>query len=253
MNIYNADCLDQLPKIKPHKPVDLVIVDLPYGQTNCAWDTIVDMKSMWIELKKICKPTCVYIFFCTTKFGYKLIQSNEKDFRYDLVWEKSKNAGFLSANKMPLRKHEMLYVFKAKQGTYNPQKTPGKPYKMNRRDRGTTVYNPIACIPIDNKGDRYPTSILTFNNPVKSIHQTQKPVDLLECLIKTYSNVGETVLDFTMGSGSCGIACLLTNRVFIGIEKDESIFRKAKHRLLNFEIVQRHAKSGLLSLCLKTL
>lgn len=433
VKLYNDDCLKQLPKIKDK--VDLVIVDLPYAQTACKWDCMIDLKQMWIELKKICKRDCVYVFFCTTKFGYKLIQSNEKFFRYDLIWEKSRKVGFLSANKMPLRKHEMMYVFadsstddidndrnlglrayaekvknyinkpiktidkdvgnqgihhfysfkstqfelptektynilidkynlremegfrehksltdeweKILEPTYNAQKVEGKPYKTkggdaenyyrkegttysmtgveNKGDRHPTsilhypevpdeqeqrehsmmyvfkekggCYNPQKVegkpykafetknnkqigevyggksLHNENKGDRHPTSVLhypddgkvcdnvykapvihytdsrsnihaprhptsivKFNNPKKSLHRTQKPVDLIEWLIKSYSNEGDVVLDYTMGSGSTGIACLNTGRSFIGIEKDPAIFKIAKDRLLRYEI-----------------
>jgi DNA modification methylase len=550
VQIYNNDCLKQIPKIK--KTIDLVLVDLPYGQTACAWDSVIDLKQMWIELKKKCKRDCVYVFFCTTKFGYKLIQSNEKWFRYDLVWEKSRKVGFLSANKMPLRQHEMVYVFSdtnsddldnsrnlglreyfkqvmvyvdktlkeitkdcgrcaehcfyfnstqfglptektynklieaysidkmegfrtiedlqkewkaIPETTYNPQKTEGKPYKTNGggiyehstceripcenkgdrhptsilhipeeprehemvyvfsddynetsgvdldntlnlglreyaklikqfinkpvkditaiigdmgiqhfysfnstqfrlpalrtynilidvygidkmegfrtfedlrkewifpiKPKPQTTYNSqktegkayktngggiyehstrgrIPCenkgdrhptsilhIPeeprehemvyvfketqgtynpqktegkpykikgggeienniyretenyfnrstIENKGDRHPTTIVKFNNPTKSLHRTQKPTDLCEWLIKSYSNEGDTVLDFTMGSGSTGVACIITGRNFIGIEQDAAIFKIARDRLLKHEITSKH-------------
>jgi 16S rRNA G966 N2-methylase RsmD len=163
MEIYNDDCFNVFPKIK--NKVDMVLVDLPYSQTACKWDIPIDLKHMWIELKKICKKDCIYVFFCTTKFGYKLIQSNEKNFRYDIVWEKSRKVGFLSANKMPLRKHEMMYVFKEKQGTYNPQKTEGKRYvdKRNYADKAG-YYRKDGKLythkPQDNKGLNHPTSIL---------------------------------------------------------------------------------------------
>ena len=322
IKIYNEDCLKQLPKIKDK--IDLVLADLPYGQTACGWDTPIDLKQMWIELKKICKRECIYVFLCTTKFGYKLIQSNEKWFRYDLVWEKSRKVGFLSANKMPLRKHEMVYVFSddnhddldnsrnlglrryaeqvknyinkpikdidkaiGNQGvhhfysfkstqfelptektyniliekyklremsgfreyksltdewekletTYNPQKTEGKPYKIKAGQiEDGHVYDKINRSKINNDGNRHPSTILKFNNPKKSLHRTQKPTDLLDWIIKSYSNEGETVLDFTMGSGSTGISCLNTNRNFIGIEKDKEIFKIAQRRLLKYEI-----------------
>jgi site-specific DNA-methyltransferase (adenine-specific) len=258
MQIYNNDCFNVFPKIKDK--VDMVLVDLPYAQTACKWDCMIDLKQMWIELKKICKRDCVYVFFCTTKFGYKLIQSNERWFRYDLVWEKSRKVGFLSANKMPLRKHEMVYVFKEKQGVYNPQKTEGKPYKITGNGEEVGIYlkfkrtdyenkgdrHPTSILPykkaeiyqvvkeklsIDNKGDRHPTTIVKFNNPKKSLHRTQKPVELCEWLIKSYSNEADTVLDFTMGSGTTGIACHNTNRKFIGVEKDKEIFDIACKRL----------------------
>ena len=301
--IHNDDCFNIFPTIEKLS-IDLVLVDLPYAQTACVWDCMIDLTKMWIELKKICKRDCVYVFFCTTKFGYKLIQSNEKWFRYDLVWEKSRKVGFLSANKMPLRKHEMVYVFKEQQGTYNPQKTEGKPYKRNRKTE-TNVYGTVKLINDENKGDRHPTSILhipeapegqeqrqhemvyvfkqeqgtynpqktegkryvdkrdysdkagyyrkdgklythkpqdnkglnhpttivKFNNPSKSVHRTQKPVELCEWLIKSYSNEGDTILDFTMGSGTTGVACKNTKRGFIGIEMDKDIFEIAKGRM----------------------
>jgi len=228
MKVYNDDCFNIFQKFK--NKVDMVLVDLPYAQTACKWDIPIDLDKMWIELKKICKRDCVYVFFCTTKFGYKLIQSNEKWFRYDLVWEKSRKVGFLRANKMPLRQHEMMYVFKDKPGTYNPQKTTGKPYKTTGKgDVG--IYIKCKRTDHDNKGERHPTTIVKFNNPAKSVHRTQKPVDLCEWLIKSYSNEGDTVLDFTMGSGSTGVACQNTNRKFIGIEKDKDIFNIAMNRL----------------------
>jgi len=314
--IKNADCFDEFKNIKD-KTVDLVCVDLPYGQTKCEWDCVIDLSKMWDELKRICKDNCVYIFFCTTKFGHSLISSNPKWFRYDLVWQKSKSVGFLSANKMPLRQHEMIYVFhfegddlnnernielrqyaekvkkyinkplkqidkllgnmgihhfysfkstqfgipsnknynkliehfkinemkdymsydemkeKWKTPTYNPQKTPGKPYKCKGEKKGNIgVYGgDYYRTSINNKGDRYPSSIIKFDNPKKSFHKTQKPTDILEWLIKTYSNENHIVLDFTMGSGSTVEACMNTNRRYIGIEKDKDIYLIAKDRL----------------------
>jgi len=236
MELYNNDCFEILPEIK-ELSVDLVVVDLPYAQTACKWDCLIDLDKMWVELKRCCKRDCVYVFFCTTKFGYKLIQSNEKWFRYDLVWEKSRKVGFLSANKMPLRKHEMVYVFKDKQGTYNPQKTKGEPYnKAQSKQTETYGLEDIKQVITENKtGDRHPTTIVKFNNHTKSLHRTQKPVELCEWLIKSYSNENDLVLDFTMGSGTTGEACKNTNRKFIGIEKDEDIFNIACDRL-NYNI-----------------
>jgi len=232
MELYNNDCFEILPEIKDLS-VDLVLVDLPYAQTACKWDCLIDLDKMWKELKRCCKRDCVYVFFCTTKFGYKLIQSNEKWFRYDLVWEKSRKVGFLSANKMPLREHEMVYIFKEKQGTYNAQKTEGKPYNRTQSKQTETYgMEDIKQVITENKtGDRHPTTIVKFNNPKKSLHRTQKPVELCEWLIKSYSNENDLVLDFTMGSGTTGEACKNTNRNFIGVEKDEEIFKIAFERL----------------------
>jgi len=150
--------------------------------------------------------------------------------------------GFLSANKMPLRQHENIYIFKDKQGTYNPQKTEGKPYKSKDRIEGEGVYikDNYKRTATKDTTNRHPTSIidientiLEYNNPHKTIHRTQKPVDLLEWLIKTYSNENDTVMDFCMGSGTCGVACKNLNRKFIGVEKDKEIFEKAKNRINN--------------------
>ena len=175
ITLIKGDCLEELPRLILPKQnnsiikekIDLVLVDLPYAQTACKWDSLIDLNKMWIELKKICKRDCIYVFFCTTKFGYKLIQSNERWFRYDLVWEKSRKVGFLSANKMPLRKHEMVYVFKDKQGTYHPQKTEGKPYirdRTNDKSSFSELYNVKNTDITYNKGDRHPTSILQFDS-----------------------------------------------------------------------------------------
>jgi len=364
IKLFNASCFDVFPKLKD-KSIDLFVLDLPYGQTACAWDTCIDLSKMWIEIKRIMKPSAIICFFCTTKFGYTLIKSNEKWFKYDLIWQKSRKVGFLSANKRQLRNHENIYVFKEEQGTYHPQKTEGTPYykgqpkgeigvynskrvhNHNKGDRHPTsiieheniyvfnnddknveeinshiieyskkvlkyigkakseikknkipthffhyskdnfrmitkenydklielykidsmegyikyddlkksfisseidtTYNPQKTegtpyktkgkgevgvykskrIDNDNKGDRHPTSIientiLKYNNPHKTIHRTEKPIGLLEYLIKTYSNEGDTVMDFCAGSLSCGIAAFNTKRKFIGVEMDKT-------------------------------
>jgi DNA modification methylase len=243
--IYNDDCFNIFSKIKK-KSVDLILVDLPYGQTDCKWDVLIDLDKMWNEFKKICKSQCIYIFFCTTKFGISLINSKPKWYKYDIVWEKTCSVGFLNANKQPLRHHEMIYIFgnpcnrsnvKIKK-TYNPQKTIGKPYKSNSRDINTTnIYRPTISIPIDNKGDRFPTSVIKFGYDKEKLHPTQKPVGLCEWLIKTYSNEEELVLDFTMGSGSTIIACKNTKRNYIGIEMNKEIFEIAKKRIDEHKII----------------
>lgn len=402
MDLYNDDCFNVLPKIKD-KTIDLFVLDLPYANkdfgkcTACKWDNTIDLDKMWVEIKRIMKPNAVILFYCNTKFGFSLIKSNIKWFRYDLIWKKSRKVGFLSANKMPLRQHENIYVFKDKGGTYNPQKTEGhkerirshnknadgnnvygndvktqpkdtdttrhptsiieheniyvfsdadddlenkknkelrsyaekvkkyigkslkiidkkignqgihhfysftstqfgipieknynklieiykinemegfidyktlkskwddemvntynpqktegKPY-IDKRDgpqKQDMVYGKIKHTKIKNKGDRHPTSIypetiettiLAHNNPAKSLHRTQKPTSLCEWLIKTYSNEEDTVMDFTMGSGTTGEACKNTNRKFIGVEMDKDIFEIAKERL-NKVIVEK--------------
>ena len=451
MELYNDDCFNVFPKIKD-KSINLFLLDLPYGQTACKWDSVIDLDKMWVEVKRMMKPNGIILFFCTAKFGNTIINSNPKWFKYDLIWKKSRKVGFLSANKMPLRQHENLYVFKDELGTYNPQKTKlDKPDKRNRKNDGNQkiVYGDNVDLPIEsnykdrhptsiieheniyvfndkpvthsknedqeystynpqktegkpykvlggksksvdgslsrgheviskeyiNNGDRHPTSVieheniyvfngnaednqegklyakkildyigktktqinkilghrkaehffyfkedveqfsfpteevynelikhfkidemsdfipflnitynpqktegkpyksnerietdgvyikdsykrtatkdttnrhptsiientvLEYNNPAKSLHRTQKPVELCEWLIKTYTNEDDIVMDFTMGSGTTGIACSNTNREFIGVEMDKEIFEIAEKRILEHLIL----------------
>ena len=246
--IFNNDCFN-IFKIIPKKSIDLVLVDLPYGQTSCEWDVKIDLKLMWDNLKTICKDNCQYVFFTTTRFGNDLINSNPKMFRYDLVWEKHNAVGFLNANKMPMRLHEMIYIFSSSNAidktltkTYNPQKTPGKAYHSTGHPVKDTVYGKMKIVDrVNITGDRHPKSIIKFHQSDEKLHPTQKPSDLCEWLIKTYSNENDVVLDFTMGSGSTIIAAIKSNRRYMGIEKDKSIFEIAqtrinKHKNINVEI-----------------
>lgn len=354
MELYNDCGIEHMKTMEPNS-VDLFVLDLPYANkkfgkcTAMGWDTPIDLDEMWVQIKRVMKPSAVIVHFCNVKFGYALIHSNPKWFRYDLIWKKSRKVGFLSANKQPLRQHENIYlfadrttpegiyhpqkelrekelkmerkgenketeiygkhtlpdestythrhptsvidhenmyVFKKESGTYNPQKTEGKPYdKGKKKDEdfkgGYYKYgDDFKYKPVKNDGYRHPTSIidagmieggyyrgengkpfkrsppnkdgirhptsiidtkientiLEHNNPSKSIHKTQKPVSLLEWLIKSYSNEGDVVMDFCMGSGTAGVACLNTNRHFIGVERDEEIFNLASNRIENHEI-----------------
>jgi DNA modification methylase len=333
--IHNKNCFEVFPKLED-KSINLFILDLPFGCTACKWDSVIDLEQMWKDVKRIMKPNALIVFFCTAKFGYTLIHSNPKWFKYDLIWKKSRKVGFLSANKMPLRQHENIYVFdnpvneeyndlelsrnkdlreyaeKVKkfigkglktinkklghrraehffyfktsqfglatketydelieeynidemegyleydilkglwedsppkiESTYNSQKTEGKAYKNGAIPNSDNVYGTAREKGTVTKTDRHPTSIineipeyegdtiLVYKNPHKTIHRTQKPVELLEWLIKTYSNEGDTVMDFTMGSGTCGIACMNQKRKFIGVEMDAEIYEAAKNR-----------------------
>lgn len=235
--IINDDCFNAFDKIEG-KSIDLVVVDLPYGQTACKWDKCINLERMWDNLKKICKEECQYVFFTSTKFGIELILSNPSWFRYDLVWEKTCPVGFLSAKKQPLRGHEMMYIFsnpkiKGVHKPYNPQKTPGLPYKhIGNKKTHPDVYGKTSDPRHDNlTGDRFPISVLKYGHKGKKYHRTQKPLELCEWLIKTYSNEGSLVLDFCMGSGTTIVACINTNRNYIGIEKDEEIFNIANDRI----------------------
>lgn len=236
--LYNDDCFNVFPNITPNS-IDMVLVDLPYGQTACTWDTKINLEEMWKQLKIICKDTCNYIFFTTTKYGIELINSNPKWFRYDIVFEKHNAVGFLSANKMPLRAHEMIYIFgnpKGKNKIYNPQKTPGKPFNRKKERTEANVYG-LDSIFFSNEnisGDRYPRSVIKINCDKEKLHPTQKPLEMCEWLVKTYSNEGDTVFDFCMGSGSTVIACINTQRISIGIEKDEKIFKIAEDRIQKY-------------------
>jgi len=232
--LHHDDCFNVLPVISKQS-IDCIIVDLPYGQTRCKWDSCIDLERMWILLKRIIKPNANIIFFCTTKFGCQLINSNPNWFKYDLIWEKAIAVGFLGAKKHPLRSHEMIYVFNNPSksfSTYNPQKTEGVPYSYTNKRSTTKLYGDSkersSCVNKD--GKRYPKSVLKYPQ-VRKYHQTAKPTDLLEWLINSYSNEGDTVLDFTMGAGSCGVACINTKRNFIGIEKEKTFFDIANERI----------------------
>jgi DNA modification methylase len=238
--LFNDNCFNIFPTIL-NASVQLVVVDLPYGQTQCKWDTEIDLVKMWEQLKRILKPNGQIIFFCSTKFGNSLINSNPKWFKYDIVWHKTKRGGFLNANRQPLRQHEMMYLFhndkkpRDLNWIYNPQKTVGEPYIIRKNNpKAINIYGKCNAATTENNGDRFPISVLKFNNTFQNkskFHPTQKPVELCEWLIKTYSNEGDLVLDFTMGSGSTIMACLNTNRKYIGIEMDETIFKVAEKRI----------------------
>lgn len=239
IELYNDDCMNVLDNIE-HK-IDLALFDLPYGQTICEWDNKIDLSLMWQKLKKISKPNTCFIFFTTTKFGYELIKSNEKWFRYDLVWSKpNRSAGFLNAKKMPLRSHEMIYVFYDKLPTYNVMEYHKIVFKSV--DKGKTKTDSVYGFNTNNCGNTYepriPKSILEFDIPNKKRnrnHPTGKPVDLLKWLIKYYSNEGDVVLDITMGSGSTGVAARELNRYFIGIEMEKKYYDVACDRISKCE------------------
>jgi site-specific DNA-methyltransferase (adenine-specific) len=237
MELYNEDCLAIL-KTLTNKSVDLVLLDLPYGQTNCKWDIKIDLDELWFQLKRIGKPNTAYIFFTTTKFGYELIKSNEKWFRYDLVWSKNGSAGFLNSKKMPMRCHEMVYIFYDKLPTYNLTHFHTLTNKGNKTDKTVTdLYGKTEFKISGSKWEpRLPSSILHFpinqDRRSKKQHPTQKPIDLLVWFINYYSKSGDTILDPTMGVGSTGLACkAVGDRHFIGIELDPNYFAIATDAL----------------------
>lgn len=247
IQLYNADCLQKLKDISSNS-VDLVICDLPfgcltgggmlespkgssYGQNTCSWDVKIDLEPFWKEIKRIRRndhtPT---LHFCTTKFGYDLIKSNEKEFRYDLVWDKGRGVSFLSANKMPLRSHEMIYVFSKAGAYYNRVDISGTPY-ITTGNSGSNTYS-------KDWRQKHPPKIINTRCIVSVIeksssagkgkHPTEKPIELYKFLIERYCPAGGTVLDPTFGSGNSGLAAQELKRNYIGIEKDKDFYDKAK-------------------------
>ena len=233
--LYNEDCLERMKSI-PDKSIDLILCDLPYGTTQCKWDSVIPFSDLWSAYERIIKDSGVIVLFGTGIFSARLICSNEKLYKYSLVWKKGERvSGFLNAKKMPLRNHEDIMVFYKKQPTYNPQFTEGKENhgrgtKIYTKDT-TTLYNSHKQVDNDRGNLKYPKSILNFDKPHPNVHPTEKPVPLLKYLIDTFTNKGDLVLDNTMGSGSTGVACAYTDRRFIGIEKDENYFQIAKERI----------------------
>ena len=238
--IYNEDCLEGMKKI-PDGSVDMILTDLPYGTTDCDFDKRLPFEPMWEQFLRVTKKKAAIALFANGKFLIELAASNLKHYRYDWIWEKHVGMGFFNANKMPLRCHEKILIFYQQLPTYNPQMRKGKPYFRRHKDYGGGVYQPEERIPTINDGQRYPRDVQKFNATVgiaTRYHPTQKPVPLLEYLIKTYTNEGEVVLDATMGSGSTGVAAVNTNRRFIGFELEKNFFEIAKRRI-DEAIVQR--------------
>ena len=235
--LYHADCLDVLPTF-PAASVDAVIADTPYGTTACRWDAPIPFEPMWAAIKHVVKRNAAVVLFGSQPFTSALVMSNPKWFRYELIWEKTMPTGFLDANRKPMRNHENVLVFADGRTAYNPQMRDGRPYTQVRRASGgpaltadpNILHGPSVTV---NKGTRYPYSVFRTSNcePDRGLHPTQKPVALLDYLVRTYTNEGETVLDFTCGSGTTGVACLNTGRRFIGVELDEHYFDVAARRL----------------------
>jgi len=242
MNLMLGDCLERMKEI-PDGSVDMVLTDPPYGTTACKWDSIIPLEPMWEQLKRIIKPNGAIVMTASQPFTTTLIASNMKMFRYCWVWDKNKATNFMSAKCMPLLKTEDVCVFSHATANsmsklrmkYNPQGISNVDWsKTNGGNVGGQVAKDRGAV---FKGDYkqtktgYPKNIINIPNDRNSHHPTQKPVALMEYLIKTYTNEGETVLDFTMGSGTTGVACVNLNREFIGIEMDEGYFNIAKERI----------------------
>lgn len=237
-SLIKGDCLEIMKDI-PDNSVDMVLCDLPYGTTACKWDNIIPFDKLWKNYKRIIKPHGAIVLFGTEPFSSNLRLSNLKMFKYDLIWNKDlcKNPGL--AKIRPLPSFEIISIFGDGRITYNPQMEQGEPY-VDVRNKPTRILNGNEhkygfcgnTVNVVNNGTRYPKSVITLRNPNrKGQHPTQKPVALLEWLIKTYSNKNELILDNCMGSGSTGVACINTGRKFIGIEIDDTYFETAKSRI----------------------
>lgn len=220
----------------PANSIDMILCDLPYGATKNRWDTNISIDLLWQEYNRIIKESAAICLFGQGMFTAKLMISNQKMWRYNLIWHKTQPTGFLNANRMPLRCHEDICVFYKKLPTYNPQKTNGHVRKISTDEhkkncKKTSNYGQFTFNSYDST-ERFPISIITYSKDTqnRALHPTQKPVSLLEYLIKTYTNKDETVLDNCMGSGSTGVACVNTDRNFIGIELDHNYYDIAKKK-----------------------
>ena len=235
IDLKQGDCLELMKDI-PDKSIDMILCDLPYGTTACKWDMVIPFDKLWEQYNRIIKDNGAIVLFGSQPFTTDLINSNKKMFKYELIWDKVQGKQPFLARIQPMKSHENIVVFGKRKLVYNPQMRKGKPYTDRRKGQITKTdhYQKFERQSYENKDTRYPVSILEFNNPnTKGMHPTQKPVALLEYLIKTYTNEGETVLDNCMGSGSTGVACINTNRNFIGIELDEKYYNIACERINN--------------------
>lgn len=243
--IYNMDCLEGMKDI-PDKSIDMILCDLPYGQTKNKWDSVIPLDELWGHYKRIIKDRGAIVLFGQGMFTAEVMLSNKSWWRYNLIWDKILPSGFLNANRMPLRVHEDIMVFYKKPPLYTPQKHRGKPNHSKGKPKENVNNNYGEYEFVDNKeelGDmKHPKSILSYQkpHPSKMIHPTEKPVELFEFLIKSYTSEGDTVLDNCIGSGTTAIACINTNRNYIGFELDKQYYDIANKRIN--EVVMTHNK-----------
>ena len=232
MTLYKGDCLEVMKGI-PDGSIDAIITDPPYGTTACKWDSVIDFQLMWKQLNRIIKPNGAIVLFGSEPFSSALRMSNIKNYKYDWIWDKKIPSGMSYARFQPMRRNEQISVFCDGKTVYNAQMVlRDKPIKGGGMSKGDTTNNQNLKALKKTYTHKNPTNILVFDKIRRgSVHPTQKPVALMEYLIKTYTNENETVLDFTMGSGSTGVAANNLNRNFIGIEQDENYFKIATERI----------------------
>ena len=256
IDLKQGDCLELMKEIADHS-VDAIICDLPYGTSACDFDKeLIDLNLLWNEYRRIIKPNRAIVLFSQQPFTTKLIISNLDQYKYSWIWQKDNGTNFLNSHYQPLKITEDICVFgdgatsfsNGEHLFYNPQFSVGKSYSCisgKQKDNASTVRGKrdVDSFLTENNGVRYPTNILKFNRDKEKLHPTQKPVELLEYLIKTYSNENDTILDNCMGSGTTGVACVNTNRSFIGIEKDPKYFEIAKDRISKASCEQEKLES----------
>lgn len=242
--LLQGDCLNEMSKVLDSS-VDLILVDLPYGTSACSWDVVIPMEKLWEQYLRVLKPNGTVVLFGSEPFSSLVRSSNLEMYKYDWKWVKPRGANFLNAKYQPMKNYEDIMVFSRCPASYsrfrdsmvyNPIMGVGEPYKLRSgkqklEKNNSTVRSSIKSVVTDNKGLRYPKATLEFKSDKDKLHPTQKPVDLLEYLIRTYTVEGMVVLDSCMGSGSTGVACKNLNRSFIGIELDEGYFDIAKQRI----------------------
>ena len=232
--ILHGDCLEMLKQI-PDDSIDMVLCDLPYGTTQCKWDSIIPFEPLRAEYNRVCKKNAPMVFTASQPFTSQLINSNIKNFKYTWVWEKSKATGYLNAKRMPMRAHEDVCVFYRKPPVYNPRMRQGDPYNKGKAHRPTEVYgSQTATLVKNDTGLRYPRTVVYFKTAEsegKVHHPTQKPVELFKYLIETYSNEGDIILDSCIGAGTTALAAIQSGRHYVGIELEEKYVSITNQRI----------------------
>lgn len=234
ITLMMGDCLELMREI-PDGSIDMVLADLPYGTTACKWDTVIPFEPLWAAYRRVCKKNAAIVLTASQPFTSALVMSNPQGFKYEVIWEKDKPSDFALAQRRTMKYHESVLVFSWGVETYNPQMVLGEPnHSVGKGLRKKTNESGANTSMVSNKTDgwKHPKSVMRFNREPKPVHPTQKPVALMEYLIRTYTNAGDTVLDNCMGSGTTGVACVNTVRRFIGIEKDDKYFQIAAGRIL---------------------
>ena len=234
-NIYKGDCLELMNGIKD-KSIDMILCDLPYSSKNRKitwneWDGEIQLELLFTEYNRIIKDNGAIVLFAMQPFASQLVANYHKHFKYEWIWQKEQGTGFLNAKRMPLRDHENILVFYKKQPVYNPQFTDGVPYATTKGSLSDNYCNSDKIVTTVNSGKRYPKTVIGFNRDTDGLHPTQKPVELCEYLIRTYTNEGDLILDNCIGSGTTAIASINTSRNYIGIELDENYYNIAKNRI----------------------